>query len=197
MNYLAHFHLSHGDDGLLLGALLGDYVKGPLKGEHRKDIEQGIVLHRKIDAFTDQHTCLQQCQRLFAPQYRRYASIMTDVAFDHFLNRHWSRFHSQPLEAFSDEVYRLCLNSGALTGAAKRQAENLARYQVLESFQHWQTVQATLQRIQQRLRRANPLANAAEEMQRSYDELEQIFLAFYPELQRHAKGVRAEFYQGE
>ncbi len=193
MNYLAHFHLSHGDNGLMLGALLGDYVKGPLKGQHPAAIEQGIILHRKIDAFTDQHVCQKQCQRLFAPEYRRFAGIMTDVAFDHFLNRHWLRFHPQSLEAFSDETYRLCLSSNELTGAAKRQAENLARYQVLESFQHWQTVEATLQRIHQRLRRANPLVDAAEEMQKSYKELEQIFLTFYPELQSHVNVIRAEF----
>ena len=55
MNYLAHFHLAarlaseRGEegDGLLIGALLGDYVKGPLRGDYPDDWEEGIRLHRR------------------------------------------------------------------------------------------------------------------------------------------------------
>ena len=69
MNYLAHFHLSHGNDDWMTGALLGDFVKGPLKGERSKALEQGILLHRKIDAFTDRHPQLNATQQLFDPMY--------------------------------------------------------------------------------------------------------------------------------
>lgn len=197
MNYLAHFHLSHGNNDLLIGALLGDFIKGPLKGERQRSIEQGIFLHRKIDAFTDSHPLLKQAHQLFSPRYRRYAGIMTDVAFDHFLNQHWQQFHQQSLGIFSKEVFQLITTSDHLTPPAKHQAENLARYDVFANYQHWQTVEAALERIGQRLARENPLASGAQAMEPHYDVLEDIFLAFYPELQAHVKELREGFSQDE
>ena len=56
MNYLAHLYLS--DDGTpesLVGALLGDFVKGDDHRNYPPAIQRAILLHRKIDAFTDAH----------------------------------------------------------------------------------------------------------------------------------------------
>ena len=53
MNYLAHFHLAGDDPAMIGGALLGDFVKGSLGGEYHRDLERGIRLHRRIDAFSD------------------------------------------------------------------------------------------------------------------------------------------------
>lgn len=195
MNYLAHFHLSYGDDELMIGALLGDFVKGPLTGAHPPGIEQGIVLHRKIDSFTDRHPEPLTCHRQFDPRFRRFAGIMTDVVFDHFLNIHWQRFHPQPLPEFSEQVFGLLENSNLLEGNARLQADNLSRYDVFVNYQHWETVEAALLRIGQRIRRDNPLDCAGAEMKLHYDELEQTFLNFYPQLQAHATEQRILFAQ--
>ena len=53
MNYLAHLHLGGDRPAQLLGSLYGDFVKGPLAGQWPAEIEAGIRLHRRIDAFTD------------------------------------------------------------------------------------------------------------------------------------------------
>lgn len=192
MNYLAHFHLSDGNEGLIIGALLGDHVKGPLQGKYPADWEQGIRLHRSIDAFTDQHPNIRQAQSLFAPEYRRYSGIMLDVVFDHFLNQHWEKFHPRPLSEFSQQVYRQ-LNVEGMPDSARLQASNLARYDVLVSYQHWQTIEAVLERIGQRLRRSNPLAQSAEQLQVHYSQLEQFFMDFYPLLQQHVDQQRDKF----
>lgn len=193
MNYLAHFHLSQGDDGLLVGALLGDFVKGPLNGQYRPSVEQGILLHRKIDAFTDSHAALRLTHQRFESRYRRFAGIMTDVVFDYFLNRHWQTFHDQPLDLFCSHIYQLLSKNQELTPAAQRQADNLCRYAVLENYQHWETVDRALTGISQRIKRETPLASAAKEMLKHHSTLEQQFLAFYPELQRHVSQIRQSF----
>jgi acyl carrier protein phosphodiesterase len=193
LNYLAHFHLSYGNDDLLVGALLGDFVKGPLTGERKKGLEQGILLHRKIDAFTDQHSTQRNIQQLLDPRYRRFAGIMTDIIFDHFLSLHWQQFHPQSLHAFSRELFDLLSNNSHLPAAAQQQADNLMHYNVLVNFQYWPTVDAALNRVSQRLQRDNPLGDAADELNKHYGELEQQFLAFYPELQQRAQQIRAEF----
>ena len=55
MNFLAHFHLAWPDEGLIAGGLEGDYYKGPLRGDLPSGLEQGVRLHRAIDAYTDSH----------------------------------------------------------------------------------------------------------------------------------------------
>lgn len=197
MNYLAHFQLSAGKDDWLLGGLLGDFVKGPLRGELPTGIEQGVILHRQIDAFTDRHPELRTLHQQFDPRFRRYAGIMTDVLFDHLLNLHWQRFHPQPLASFSRGVYQLLSSSDQLLPAAQRQADNLVQYDVLQNFKHWQTVEGALSRIGERLPRANPLAEAAAELSQHYDALEAGFLRFYPQLQAHADTVRRGFAEQE
>jgi len=196
VNYLAHFHLSHGHDDLLLGALLGDFVKGPLTGQRSRSLEQGIMLHRKIDAFTDSHPLVKQAHQAFSPNYRRYAGIMTDVVFDHFLNQHWDDFHDQPLQQFSDQVYQLLAGNDRLTEPALQMAGILEKYRLFEAYQHWQTVESALQRIGQRIKGDNPLDSASDELRRHYGEMEATFLDFYPVLQQHAKTTRATFLLG-
>ncbi|MEH6557883.1 MAG: ACP phosphodiesterase [Oceanicoccus sp.] len=193
MNYLAHFHLSHGHDDLLVGALLGDFVKGPLSGQRNKSLEQGILLHRKIDAFTDSHPLVRQAHQLFSPGYRRFAGIMTDVVFDHFLNRHWNDFHPQSLQQFSDQIFQLLSSNDHLTPPAKNMANVLEKYRLFEAYQHWQTVETALERIGQRIQRENPLDSAASELELHYSEMEATFLNFYPKLQQHANETRAGF----
>lgn len=193
MNYLAHFHLSHGHDDLLIGALLGDFVKGPLTGQRSKSLEQGILLHRKIDAFTDSHPIVKQAHLLFSPGYRRFAGIMTDVVFDHFLNRHWDDFHDQSLQQFSEQIYQLLSSNNHLTPPAKNMADVLEKYRLFEAYQHWQTVETALERIGLRIQRKNPLDSAANELKRFYPEMETTFLDFYPKLQQHVNDTRKGF----
>ena len=192
MNYLAHFQLSHGNDGLIVGGLLGDFVKGPLKGEFNDDWERGIRLHRRIDAFTDSHAVVKAGQQLFDPEYRRYSGIMLDVIFDHFLNVHWHHFHPESLDVFSRDVYRALNAAAQMPAKAKLQADNLVKYDVLTNVQHWQTITATLQRISERLKGDNPMATAGDILLQHYQPLEQLFLDFYPEVQAHANTFRQQ-----
>jgi acyl carrier protein phosphodiesterase len=196
VNYLAHFHLAAGSDGLIIGGLLGDFVKGPLKGAYPAEWERGIALHRRIDGYTDRHPALKQSsQHLFPDQYQRFAGIMLDVLFDHFLSRHWQRFHATPLPQFSSDTYQILASADAIPGAARQQANNLTDYQVLENFRHWHTVTASLERIGQRIRRDNPMASAAPLLEQHYQSLEQLFFDFYPQAQAFAQQVRTELAQ--
>ena len=86
MNYLAHFHLAWPDPGLVVGGLEGDYYKGPLRGDLPGDIESGVRLHRAIDAYTDAHPVSRQLRSAFPEKLRRYAGILVDLSFDHFLS---------------------------------------------------------------------------------------------------------------
>lgn len=191
MNYLAHFHLAtvvaeaseHPEHELLVGALLGDFVKGPLRGEWQTGLEAGIALHRRIDALTDTHPEVIALLEQLPADYRRYGGIMLDVCFDYCLSRQWGNFCTQPLPDFTGQVYATLTDSNEiLPPKAKQQAQRLQRYDVLGSMHHWQTVTNMLARIGLRLQRSNPLEHSAEILADNLPAIEQHFMRLYPEL---------------
>jgi len=195
VNFLAHFHIAdvirrrrgEADHGLLVGALLGDHVKGPLKGEYPSHWEQGIRLHRRIDALTDSDPATRQCLRAFPAHFRRYGGIALDVCYDHFLSRHWQADWldtvPQALAAFSEQCYQqLQADSRHFPQAARRQSRFLAEYNVLCSLQDWHNIERTLARIARRLQRDNPLSDCGAILTPMQGEIEASFLALYPRL---------------
>ena len=88
MNHLAHFALAGEEEALVIGALLGDYVKGPLAGRLPAGIEAGVRLHRRIDGFTDSHPVPAALRSLFGPGERRLSGVLLDLYFDHLLVLH-------------------------------------------------------------------------------------------------------------
>lgn len=86
MNFLAHSFLSFNNPEILTGNMMGDFVKGlkPLEA-YPTGIKNGILLHRKIDAFTDNHPATLKAKNIFRPQYRLYSGAFVDNIYDHFL----------------------------------------------------------------------------------------------------------------
>jgi acyl carrier protein phosphodiesterase len=184
VNFLAHFHLAWPDEGLIAGGLEGDYFKGVLRGQLPAHVERGIKLHRAIDAYTDGHPLILQLRRELPPRLRRYAGILIDLCFDHYLSLHWTRFSSVSLPDFSATVYRILdAQESALSDDARRMTARLIEYDVLNLYQEWDTVTATAARIGQRFRRDNPFLDLECELSPSKDTLERTFLDFYPQLE--------------
>src|SRR3982751_4465764 len=107
MNLLAHALLASPDAEVMLGSLIGDFVRGRIDPVLPPKVRAGIALHRAIDAYTDSHADVAAARRLFAPPFRRYAGILLDVWFDHLLARQWARFGEDDLDDFSDRVRAL------------------------------------------------------------------------------------------
>lgn len=86
MNLLAHAFLSFGDPEILCGNMMGDFIKGKkVLDTFPEKIKAGILLHRKIDFFTDNHLSVIMAKNLFRPDYHLYSGPIIDVIFDHFL----------------------------------------------------------------------------------------------------------------
>ncbi len=86
MNFLAHLYLSDNQPELMVGNMIGDFVKGKKALSNYPDgICKGIMLHRKIDLFTDNHSLVFKTKHCFPQNGRRYASVVLDMLYDHFL----------------------------------------------------------------------------------------------------------------
>jgi acyl carrier protein phosphodiesterase len=196
LNFLAHFHLAWPDDDLVAGGLEGDYHKGPVDSSLSDGLQRGIHLHRAIDAYTDSHPALADLRREFDPRLRRFAGILVDLSFDHFLSSHWSRFADQPLAQFNRSIYRgLQGRRRELSAPARRMLDRLVQYDLLGRYSDWTAVPDSAARIGERFARGNPFMDIDEELQRLRPRMEATFLVFYPELQTFAKMRRTALNQ--
>nr|WP_262908717.1 acyl carrier protein phosphodiesterase [Hymenobacter translucens] len=188
---MAHLYLSgSGDEDLLIGNFIADSVPGRQLEQYPAGIQRGIRLHRAIDTFTDQHPVVRQSTlRLREAGYGKYAGVVSDVFFDHFLARNFHEFSEQPLSKFTADVYRLL---------AARATEFPARVQHFLPYmtrQDWLGHYADLEGIRQSLgglsRRASAgsgMETAVRELERNYPAYEADFRAFFPELRAYVAG---------
>jgi acyl carrier protein phosphodiesterase len=183
MNWLAHALLSEHTPEFRLGNLLPDFLSAPELGQLDSRFQPGVVRHRRIDAFTDQHPVVRRSVRRFTPAYRRVAPILVDVFYDHFLSADWAHYSAQSLEAFIAEVYlsfdgeRARLPEFLLSPLDRMRAENwLGSYRDLEGLRR------TLTRMERRFRRRVDLVGGLAELERNYAGLRDDFREFFPEL---------------
>ena len=107
MNYLGHAFLSFGDPEILTGNLIGDHVKGRVALDtYPPGIAKGIMLHRKIDSFTDDHPATKRAKLLFREVYGLYSGAIMDSLYDHYLASDPKQFTSEKeLYNFSQQTY--------------------------------------------------------------------------------------------
>ncbi|MFQ5936760.1 MAG: ACP phosphodiesterase [Acidiferrobacterales bacterium] len=183
MNYLAHVFLSGRSADAVIGGLLGDFVKGSVGSGYEARVWQGIVLHRRIDGFTDAHEVVQASRRLVSRERRRFAGIMVDVFYDHFLARHWPRYADIPLDEFTREVYAVLLHHrDRLPERLRYIVPRMVGDDWLGTYRELWRVGAALDGISRRLRRSNTLVGGVRELESNYDRFEHHFLSFFPQL---------------
>lgn len=176
---------------MIHGALLGDFVKGPLRGDFSPATERGIALHRRIDGFSNRDAELQQLIRKFPADLQRYGGIITDVIFDHFLSIHWQRFHDISLEEFADGIYAHIDQSNVhWPKEARLFSQRLIQHDLLNNYRNWKTIEGVLSSIGARLSRSNSLDRAAVLVRPQFDTMESVFLGTYPRIELFARELR-------
>ena len=194
MNYLAHLFLSRESPEAMTGGLLGDFVKGAVGPQYSPAVRAGILLHRDIDRFTDAHPTVRASRALVSPPRRRFAGILVDVFYDHFLARRWAEFCPVPLAEFTEGVYGILWPQRAnFPERLQHILPHMRADDWLGSYAELWAVDAALNGIARRFHRfprAAAFAGGVQELERNYSELENQFRAFFPELQRHTESRR-------
>ena len=187
MNYLAHLLLSPSDDDARVGAMLGDFVKGPLEGRYEGRVGAAIALHRRIDSYTDAHTVVLASKARIGPPRRRYAGIMVDLFYDHFLARNWRAHHDEALEDFAERVYAvLAARREELPPDLQWVAARMAERNWLVNYAEPAYVGRALEGIGRRLKRGNGLLGSGDDLAAAYEGFEADFRVFFPQARRFA-----------
>lgn len=195
MNYLAHLHLATHTQSSLTGNLLGDFVKGSLPSTLGPAFDEGIWLHRKIDAFTDAHPEHRAAVACFEVPWRRFGGILVDMLYDHWLSLHWSQFGEVPLPRFLQQSYgQLLADHQRLPDGLPVALKRMAEQNWIASYRHREGLGRALNGIGHRLRRPILLGDALTTLdEASWHSGEQGFLRFYPQLMRFSEQQLAHY----
>lgn len=188
MNFLAHIFLSGDDQLLMVGNFIADFVKGNRKDLYPEQIRKGIELHRKIDAFTDQHPYTLRSRDRLRSSQRKYAGVVVDILYDHFLARNFHDYSAASLRQYSLETYRILhvheewLPAGVLNFLPFMIEKNwLLNYASLEGLDR------ALTGLSRRVSFENRMNTAIQDIKAHYSELEKDFNLFFPELRIFVK----------
>jgi acyl carrier protein phosphodiesterase len=198
VNFLAHLYLARHSDDAMLGGLLGDFVGTAGLAHYNAQVQREILLHRKIDSFTDGHPEVLQAKRHFPEGRRRYAGILLDAYFDHLLARDWHRHHGGDLDAFTAHFYGVLLaHLPALPPRLQRIAPIMAARDWLGSYRDRDVVDRAVTGIATRLfRNSEKLVECLPILRRHEHDVEQRFEGFFAELQAYVQRIRAEVENG-
>ena len=188
MNFLAHFYLAENTDESMLGNFLGDFVKGPLDNKFSPEIQKGIIIHRKVDFFADQHPLFIKSKSLISPARRRFAGIIIDLCYDHFLAKSWKQFSAISLTDFTQNIYSVLLaNNDLFPERLNYFVSKMAAEDWLCSYKTIDGISKIMDRVSNRLKVKNNLPGSVEELVTNYDELEKLFFLFFIDLTEFVK----------
>ncbi len=190
MNYLAHLTLAAAageDPALAAGAFLGDFVKGPLTGKYPRSLEQGLRLHRHLDACSNRDPAMRRSAGRL-PMPLRFAPPFVDVIADHILARQFEHWHGEPLEAFAArqirhlDDWRRCFPRPATAFL-----DRLVTDDVLLAYRQRTTIARIAERLGERLSVPAAGDRIMELIASDFDALAGDFAEYYPTLARAAR----------
>lgn len=184
MNFLAHLHLARPEPTSRLGNLLGDFVRGRPDDRYSAPIWRGIMHHRRLDVFTDAHPSWRVSRSRLSTERVRFAGIVVDVFYDHFLSLHWERFASdgETLEGFIGSCHGDLREAGPLgPDDANLVIERMERQGWLASYASLDGIDEAIRRISRRSPRLEPMERAIVDLVGDYEGFESDFLSFYPD----------------
>jgi acyl carrier protein phosphodiesterase len=191
MNHLAHLFLAGDDAESLIGNLAGDFVKGPLQGRlgdrFPRGIHEGIMQHRRIDAFTDSHPAVAAFRSVLIPEQGHYSRVIADMFFDHFLACRFDEYAGEPLESFLGRTFAtIDPHQHLLPGMLRVLYPRIRDEGWLLSYREVEGIHLALTYMSHRFSRKPRLETATRHLVDSRAELERRFEEFFPDVVRFA-----------
>ena len=190
MNYLGHAWLSFGDEEVVTGNMIGDYVKGLKSLENfTPGIKKGIVLHRKIDAYCDQHPATRRGKLFFREDYGLYSGAIMDTLFDHYLANDPVVFSTAPtLKSFSEGIYAILdSHKEAFPPAFAQFFPHMKHDNWLYQYRSLKGMERALQGLARRAKHMPSPQKAYETFAGHYYQLNQCYFELIDDLSRYVK----------
>ena len=176
-------------NGLLAGAVLGDFLKGRIQDSWDRELSLGIKLHRKVDAISNQNEVIKSACGRFPKTMRRIAPILIDVISDFFLARNWSSYQKIEIASFASMCHS-ALDTHAkdfdAVANGKKFVNHMKETRLLVRSSSWLTIEQTARSVIKRLDREDDLSNLLKVMTAKQELFLEDFEEYYPLIRQEA-----------
>ena len=186
MNYLAHIVLSFNNPELIVGNFIADSVHGNNFDGLSENVVNGIMLHRKIDTFTDSHPIYLTSKHRFSNDFGKYSGVLMDMIYDHYLAKNFHKFSELELQKFCSNVYDLLYEHlHYFPEPAKRFYGYMIEHNVLYNYSTLKGLEIVLTHLNHRIRHRYQLQNSIQLIKEQNNETEEEFFIFFDDLKKH------------
>lgn len=183
MNFLAHIYLSQNNTELMLGNFIADAVRGNKYSHFPEEVQKGIILHRHIDTFTDQHEVVRRSKRRLHERYNHYDGVIIDLFYDHFLAKNWNDYSAIPLDVYVNSFYKLLhTNYEILPEKTQQMLPYLEQYDWLYNYQFFEGMKQVLEGMNRRTKLKSHMNLAIKDLKIHHAEFESDFTIFFKDL---------------
>lgn len=179
MNFLGHIFFSNDDLDLMHANLFGDFIKGSNLEAFTPEIRNGIILHRSIDSFIDQHHAVKLLSRKLSSELPKVAPIAIDLFFDHFLFNNWSMYHNGDLAKLLNDFYNYKIDKNSYPNDRFHfMLKYLKSEKWISSYGTLEGIGQACKGVSNRISFPNALVNGQVVLEKNYLEIESTFHVF-------------------
>lgn len=183
MNFLAHLYLSPDNPEVKLGNFIADAIKGKAFNNYAEDIQRGIILHRAIDTFTDEHPVFIESAARLRLKYRMYSRVIVDIYYDHFLARLWNNYSDKDLVKFAADAYvTLVKHYQIIPPRYKRILPFMIAQNWLVGYASFWSLEKVFKGMARRTGYKSGMENSVTDLKKNYSQFENEFRRFFPDM---------------
>ena len=183
MNFLAHIYLSFGDDEIAIGNFIADSIRGNKIGHLPERVQNGVLLHREIDTFTDTHSIPKRSSKRLHKNYSHYSRVIVDIYYDHFLAKNWKNYSDIPLKIFVNDFYDLLEDHYTILPDG---VQHMMPYMIsdnwLYNYSKMEGIDRVLNGMNRRTKNKSKMNFAILDLEEHYAAFEKEFTSFFDEL---------------
>jgi len=198
MNFLAHLKLSGDHEKIMLGNFIADHIRGNKIHHFPQEIIDGIMLHRKIDYYTDHHPAFIQTRTRLHKKYHKYAGVIADIFYDHFLARNWDEYAEISLSHFTSYSYGILLrNYTILPRKTKQLLPFIIMQNWLASYGKFDGLTRAFDMMARRAKNKSNMEFAVDDLQADYELYKADFERFFPDIAAFCENELSILFPGE
>lgn len=198
MNFLAHLKLSGDHEKIMLGNFIADHIRGNKIQHLPQEVIDGIMLHRKIDYYTDHHPAFVQTRTRLHKKYHKYAGVIADIFYDHFLARNWDDYAEISLSHFTSYSYGILLrNYSLLPRKTKQLLPFIIMQNWLASYGKFDGLTRAFDMMARRAKNKSNMEYAVDDLKADYELYKADFERFFPDIAAFCEHELSILFPGE
>jgi acyl carrier protein phosphodiesterase len=188
MNYLAHSFLSNNEEGLLIGNFIADHIKIKIADHLPAEVRKGIILHRRIDNYTDSHPLFINSKRFFYDGFERYSGVLMDIYFDHVLAENFGKYSHIPLQDYTNRLHDVLLkNKTYLPESSQRFLEYAMQRNTFFEYSKIEGIELVLKHLSYRINHGIDLSKSVPLFTANKAQIEKDFFGFMVDMKEFVK----------